>query len=94
LINVSRGNVVVIDQLKKALEKKNILGAVIDVFLLEPASKDNEFVSELRGFYNVLMTHHIGGSTQEAQQNISIEVAEKLAKYSDIGTTVSTVNFS
>lgn len=93
LINASRGNVVVIEELKKALDSGDVLGAAIDVFPAEPASKDDEFVSDLRGLYNVLMTPHIGGSTQEAQQNIAVEVAEKLANYSDIGTTVGAVNF-
>ncbi len=93
LINASRGNVIVIDELKKALEKGDILGAAIDVFPTEPASKEEEFHSELRAFENVLITPHVGGSTQEAQQNIAFEVAEKLADYSDIGTTTSAVNF-
>jgi len=93
LINASRGNVVVIEALKKALKKKIIIGAAIDVFPTEPASKEKEFKSELRNFNNILITPHIGGSTQEAQKNISLEVAEKLVDYSDIGTTSGAVNF-
>lgn len=93
LINASRGNVVVIPALKKALESGKLSGAAIDVFPKEPASKDDEFISELRGMKNVLMTPHIGGSTKEAQESIATEVAEKLVSYSDIGTTMGAVNF-
>lgn len=93
LINASRGNVVVIDALVSALKSGKILGAAVDVFPKEPKSKEDEFVSELREFENVILTPHIGGSTQEAQQNIAFEVAEKLVSYSDIGTTASSVNF-
>ena len=92
-INASRGNVVVIDALKNALESEKVLGAALDVFPSEPASNKDEFVSELRGIENVIMTPHVGGSTQEAQENIGSEVAEKLVKYSDNGSTVSSVNF-
>ena len=93
LINASRGNVVVIDALAKALEDKHLLGAAIDVFPTEPSANDEEFVSPLRGHRNVILTPHIGGSTQEAQANIGLEVAEKLIKYSDNGSTVGAVNF-
>ncbi|TXR54612.1 phosphoglycerate dehydrogenase [Reinekea thalattae] len=92
-INAARGTVVVIEDLAEALRSKKILGAAIDVFPVEPRTNDDEFVSPLREFDNVLLTPHIGGSTQEAQYNIGIEVAEKLAAYSDIGTTLSAVNF-
>ncbi|MFC6439023.1 phosphoglycerate dehydrogenase [Bowmanella sp. JS7-9] len=93
LINASRGTVVDIDALVSALESKKIAGAAIDVFPVEPKSNNEEFVSPLRGFDNVILTPHVGGSTQEAQQNIGIEVAGKLAKYSDNGSTLSAVNF-
>jgi D-3-phosphoglycerate dehydrogenase len=93
LINASRGNVVVIDHLVDALRRKHLSGAAIDVFPSEPASNDDEFVSPLRGLPNVILTPHIGGSTQEAQANIGLEVAEKLIKYSDNGSTVGAVNF-
>ncbi|MCL2912488.1 phosphoglycerate dehydrogenase [Shewanella corallii] len=93
LINASRGTVVDIDALTSALTEKQIAGAAIDVFPAEPKSNDDEFVSPLRGLDNVLLTPHIGGSTQEAQENIGIEVAGKLAKYSDNGSSVSAVNF-
>lgn len=93
LLNASRGNVVVIEALALALKEGRILGAAIDVFPQEPKSKDDEFISELREFENVILTPHIGGSTQEAQKNIAFEVAEKLVSYSDIGTTSGAVNF-
>ena len=93
LINASRGTVIDIDALVSALQENKINGAAIDVFPVEPKSNDEEFVSPLREFDNVLLTPHVGGSTQEAQQNIGIEVAGKLAKYSDNGSTLSAVNF-
>lgn len=93
LINASRGTVVDIDALSESLRDKKLAGAAIDVFPVEPKSNDEEFVSPLREFDNVLLTPHVGGSTQEAQENIGIEVAGKLAKYSDNGSTLSAVNF-
>ena len=93
LINASRGTVVDIDALAEALRDKKISGAAIDVFPVEPKSNDEEFISPLREFDNVILTPHIGGSTQEAQENIGIEVAGKLAKYSDNGSTITAVNF-
>jgi phosphoglycerate dehydrogenase-like enzyme len=68
-------------------------GAAIDVFPKEPKANDEEFLSPLRKFDNVILTPHIGGSTLEAQANIGLEVAEKFARYSDTGTTLSAVNF-
>ncbi|MFV8818988.1 phosphoglycerate dehydrogenase [Haliea sp. E17] len=93
LINASRGTVVDIDALAAALETRKLGGAAIDVFPVEPRSNDEEFVSPLRKFDNTFLTPHIGGSTVEAQENIGMEVAEKLARYSDNGTTTSSVNF-
>ena len=93
LINASRGTVVDIDALCDALRDKHLLGAAIDVFPVEPKSNNDEFISPLREFDNVFLTPHIGGSTIEAQENIGMEVAEKLVKYSDNGTTVTSVNF-
>ncbi|MGI1945658.1 phosphoglycerate dehydrogenase [Shewanella glacialipiscicola] len=92
-INASRGTVVDIDALAIALKERHLAGAAIDVFPIEPQSNDDEFITPLRGLDNVLLTPHIGGSTAEAQENIGIEVAGKLAKYSDNGSTVSAVNF-
>jgi D-3-phosphoglycerate dehydrogenase len=93
LINASRGTVVRIDPLAEALRQKKLLGAAIDVFPVEPRSNKDVFESPLRGLDNVILTPHVGGSTMEAQENIGIEVAEKLVKYSDNGTSTSSVNF-
>ncbi|MEM1155791.1 MAG: phosphoglycerate dehydrogenase [Pseudomonadota bacterium] len=93
LINASRGTVVDIDALAEALASKKLSGAAIDVFPVEPRSNEEEFVSPLRRFENTFLTPHIGGSTLEAQENIGMEVAEKLARYSDNGTTITSVNF-
>ncbi|WP_087719625.1 phosphoglycerate dehydrogenase [Salinicola salarius] len=93
LINASRGSVVDIEALAEALKSGKLLGAAIDVFPVEPKGADEEFTSPLRGLENVILTPHIGGSTLEAQQNIGIEVAEKLVTYSDNGTTITSVNF-
>ena len=93
LVNASRGNVVDIDALAEALRSNHLGGAAIDVFPVEPKSNNDSFESPLRGIDNCILTPHIGGSTQEAQANIGVEVAEKLAHYSDNGTTVSAVNF-
>lgn len=93
LINASRGTVVDIDALAAALRSEHLSGAAIDVFPVEPRGNADEFVSPLRGIDNTILTPHIGGSTQEAQENIGVEVAEKLVKYSDNGTSVSSVNF-
>lgn len=93
LINASRGTVVDIPALAAALESGRLAGAAIDVFPVEPKGKDDEFVTPLRGMDNVILTPHIGGSTQEAQANIGTEVAEKLVRYSDNGSTLGAVNF-
>ncbi len=92
-INAARGTVVEIDDLVAVLKSGHLGGAAIDVFPVEPRSNDDEFVSPLRGIDNVILTPHVGGSTQEAQENIGIEVASKFVKYSDNGTTTSAVNF-
>ncbi|EMP56102.1 D-3-phosphoglycerate dehydrogenase [Marinobacter santoriniensis NKSG1] len=92
-MNASRGTVVDIDALSEALASGKLLGAAVDVFPVEPKSNKEEFVSPLREFDNVILTPHVGGSTMEAQENIGREVAEKLAMYSDNGTSVSSVNF-
>ena len=93
LINAARGTVVEIEPLAEALRAKKLLGAAIDVFPVEPRTNKDEFISPLRGLDNVILTPHIGGSTIEAQANIGLEVAEKLVKYSDNGTSTSSVNF-
>ncbi len=93
LINASRGNVVDIDALADALKSGHLQGAAVDVYPTEPKSNQDAFVSALKGIDNVILTPHIGGSTQEAQQTIGVEVAEKLIKYVDNGSTISSVNF-
>jgi D-3-phosphoglycerate dehydrogenase len=93
LINAARGTVVDIDALAKALASKHLGGAAIDVFPAEPKGNTDEFVSPLRGRDNVILTPHIGGSTQEAQHDIGIEVSGKLLKYSNNGSTLGAVNF-
>jgi D-3-phosphoglycerate dehydrogenase len=93
LINASRGSVVDIEALAAALREGKLAGAAVDVFPLEPKGNDDDFVSPLVGMDNVILTPHIGGSTLEAQDNIGIEVASKLVRYSDNGSTLSAVNF-
>ncbi|MBB1600664.1 phosphoglycerate dehydrogenase [Variovorax sp. UMC13] len=93
LINAARGTVVDIDALAEGVKSGKLWGAAIDVFPVEPGSNNEEFQSPLRGLDNVILTPHIGGSTMEAQANIGGEVAEKLVKYSDNGTSISSVNF-
>lgn len=93
LINASRGTVVDIDALAEALSSRHLAGAAIDVFPVEPKGNSDEFLSPLRGLKNCLLTPHIGGSTIEAQENIGVEVAGKLVRYSDNGSTLSAVNF-
>lgn len=93
LINAARGTVVDIEALVAALRSGHIAGAAIDVFPSEPKGATEEFLSPLREFDNVMLTPHIGGSTEEAQQNIGLEVAGKLIKYSNNGSTLTSVNF-
>jgi len=93
LINTSRGSVVEIDALVASLRSGRLRGAALDVFPQEPQSAQEEFLSPLRDFDNVLLTPHVGGSTLEAQRNIGAEVAEKLLRYSDNGSTIAAVNF-
>jgi D-3-phosphoglycerate dehydrogenase / 2-oxoglutarate reductase len=93
LINASRGTVVDIDAAAAALESGRVAGAAFDVFPAEPEGNDEEFLSPLRRFDNVILTPHIAGSTLEAQANIGTEVSEKLIRYSDNGSTLSAVNF-
>jgi len=92
LLNLSRGAVVDIPALKSALESGHIAGAALDVYPTEPASSADPFESEVRGMENVILTPHIGGSTEEAQRNIGIEVAEALSAFFDEGTSTGCVN--
>jgi len=93
LINAARGTVVDVDALAAALRDGRLGGAAVDVFPVEPGSNQDLFSSPLVGIDNVILTPHVGGSTLEAQDNIGLEVAAKLVRYSDNGTTLSAVNF-
>jgi D-3-phosphoglycerate dehydrogenase len=93
LINAARGTVVDIDALAASLKAGHLSGAAIDVFPAEPQGNNDKFVSPLIGMDNVILTPHVGGSTLEAQDNIGREVAAKLLRYSDNGSTLSAVNF-
>lgn len=93
LINASRGSVVVIPALAAALKSGHIAGAAVDVFPHEPASTKEKFVSELQGLSNVILTPHIGGSTEEAQEAIGHEVADSLVRFLEQGSTLGAVNF-
>ncbi|MDG0818080.1 phosphoglycerate dehydrogenase [Bdellovibrio svalbardensis] len=93
LINASRGTVVVIEDLVAALKSKHIAGCAIDVFPEEPASNKEKFQSPLQGVSNVILTPHIGGSTEEAQYAIGMEVAESFRRYLKIGSSSGAVNF-
>jgi len=88
LLNLSRGTVVDLDALKNALESGHISGAAIDVYPDEPESKGESFKSVLQHLPNVILTPHIGGSTQEAQYNIGLDVSTKLIQFIDSGTSV------
>lgn len=92
-INNSRGSVVDLDALAEALRDGHLRGAAVDVFPVEPGSNAEKFVSPLQGLENVILTPHIGGSTEEAQERIGAEVARKLVDYSDSGSTMGAVNF-
>jgi D-3-phosphoglycerate dehydrogenase / 2-oxoglutarate reductase len=91
-LNLSRGFVVDHAALRRHVESGHIAGAAIDVFPDEPRGRGDEFVSELRGLPNVILTPHVGGSTQEAQQDIGEFVAGKLADYLTSGATSLSVN--
>lgn len=93
LINASRGTVVVIEDLVQALKSKHLAGCAIDVFPVEPASNKEKFTSPLQKLSNVILTPHVGGSTEEAQYSIGLEVAESFIRYLKIGSTSGAVNF-
>jgi D-3-phosphoglycerate dehydrogenase len=93
LINNSRGTVVDLDALVAALRSGHLRGAAVDVFPVEPASNKESFQTPLQGIENVILTPHVGGSTEEAQERIGAEVARKLIDYSDVGSTFGAVNF-
>ncbi len=93
LINASRGTVVDLPALAKSLGDKHLAGAAIDVFPVEPANNSQPFDSPLKGLYNVILTPHIGGATEEAQSNIGREVASNIIRFLENGSTEQTVNF-
>lgn len=92
LINNARGNVVDLGAAREALEAGRLAGAAFDVFPREPSARGEPFESELRGLPNVVLTPHIGGSTEEAQEAIARDVATKLLKFVNVGTTTGSVN--
>ncbi len=93
LINNSRGTVVDLDALAKALRDGHLAGAALDVFPVEPSSNSERFQSPVQGLKNVILTPHIGGSTEEAQDRIGREVARKMLDYFSGGSTTGAVNF-
>jgi D-3-phosphoglycerate dehydrogenase / 2-oxoglutarate reductase len=93
LLNASRGSVVVIDALADAIRRGHVGGAAIDVYPEEPEGNSDGFASPLRGLPNVILTPHIGGSTEEAQEAIGREVSSALIKYVNTGGTTGAVNF-
>lgn len=93
LINASRGSVVDIPALAHALSSGHLGGAAVDVYPVEPFTNGKTFSSELMGCPNTILTPHIGGSTEEAQSSIGIEVANALVKFINCGSTLGSVNF-
>jgi D-3-phosphoglycerate dehydrogenase len=93
LLNASRGTVVDVRALAEAIRRGHVAGAAIDVYPQEPEGKTDDFVSELRGLPNTILTPHIGGSTEEAQAAIGREVALALTKFVNTGATTGAVNF-
>jgi len=93
LINNARGHIIDLEALAAALKDGHIAGAAVDVFPIEPSSNKDPFTSPLQGLANVILTPHIGGSTEEAQERIGAEVASKFIEYSDVGSTTGAVNF-
>ena len=88
LINYARGEVVDLDALKAAFDTNQVSGAAIDVYPLEPEKNGDKFVSPLQGVPNVILTPHIGGSTEEAQLNIGEDVSQKLFQFLETGVTI------
>ncbi|EMY15305.1 4-phosphoerythronate dehydrogenase domain protein [Leptospira weilii str. Ecochallenge] len=93
MINLSRGKVVDLEALAQAIQSGHISGAGIDVFPQEPESNNDPFLTPMQNLPNVILTPHIGGSTEEAQKNIGSEVASKLLKFVNNGSTTFSVNF-
>ena len=93
LLNLSRGSIVELEALRLALESSHLAGAALDVYPAEPKSNNETFSSALQGLDNVILTPHIGGSTQEAQESIGQEVATSLIQFLDLGNSSGAVNF-
>jgi D-3-phosphoglycerate dehydrogenase len=93
IINASRGTVVDISALARALQSGHLGGAAVDVYPEEPETNSDGFVTELQGLPNVVLSPHIGGSTEEAQASIGGEVATSLIKFVKTGATTGAVNF-
>jgi D-3-phosphoglycerate dehydrogenase len=93
VINNARGSVIDLEALAEALRSGHLRGAAVDVFPVEPSGNAERFVSPLQGLDNVILTPHVGGSTEEAQERIGAEVARKFVEYSDVGSTTNAVNF-
>jgi D-3-phosphoglycerate dehydrogenase len=93
LLNASRGTVVQIDALADAIRRGHVAGAAVDVYPDEPESNSDDFATALRNLPNVILTPHIGGSTEEAQEAIGREVSAALIKYINSGATTGAVNF-
>jgi D-3-phosphoglycerate dehydrogenase / 2-oxoglutarate reductase len=91
LINYARGEVVDLDALAKCLKEGQLSGAAIDVFPWEPEKNGDTFTTPLQGLSNVILTPHIGGSTEEAQENIGDDVSNKLFQYLEKGITNGSV---
>jgi len=92
-LNLSRGHIVDIKALKENIINGKVAGCSVDVFPYEPISNNEEFISELRGLRNTILTPHIGGSTSEAQENIGNFVPGKMMDYINTGSTSNSVNF-
>jgi D-3-phosphoglycerate dehydrogenase / 2-oxoglutarate reductase len=92
-INNARGTVADLQAVAAALKSKQLSGAAVDVFPIEPSSNSEKFDSPMQGLENVILTPHVGGSTEEAQERIGAEVARKFVEYSDVGSTTGAVNF-
>ena len=93
LINNARGSLIDLAALAEGLRSGHLAGAAVDVFPVEPSSNADTFESPLQGLDNVILTPHVGGSTEEAQERIGAEVARKFVEYSDVGSTIGAVNF-
>jgi D-3-phosphoglycerate dehydrogenase len=92
LINYARGEVVDLDAAKAALMSNHLRGLAIDVFPYEPKNNSEKFVSPVQGLPNVILTPHIGGSTQEAQENIGLDVASKLISFLETGSSTGSLS--